>query len=688
MTADEHPAEKAESRPARASLRAARLACLLAAIVIGALFVIDRLSPPDLHRAQQAALLVQARDHTLLDGHTASDGLWRLPVQASHVDPAYLQLLMTTEDRRFDDYPGVDPEALARASWQLARRGHIVSGGSTLAMQTARLLAPHPHTWSGKLRDILRALQLEWHFGRSGVLDLYLTLAPEGGNIEGIRTASLLYFGHEPDHLTSAEAAILVTLPRRPAAFRPDMHPDALKAAALRTLRRASLAVPADTWPSNAWSAPTSHGVPHEAPELTGHFLSAGRGGVVLTTLDASLQRSVRHVLASQAAPLRGTFAALVADHERRIIAWVGGAEHMAPGNAIDAVLTARSPGSALKPFVYGMAFEKGWMTPRTRLNDSRLAIGGYAPLDFDHTFRGETTVSEALQLSLNVPAIQALNLVGPTRFMERLSNSGARLHLPKNPDGTQNAPSLAIVLGGVGISLHDLTMLYAALDHDGRVAPLRIELTEPGTENAASGTQLLSVRANADIRTILRGTAPPAGVASWDRVAFKTGTSYGNRDGWAMASTPQATIGIWAGRPDGTASPGLTGRDTAAPLLADVLSLLHPDTAPETTPMSAHHAGAILSPALQTLSRGKMPQIIFPHDHADIESRSPDGGMLPIGLEASGGQPPYRWFVNGMPLTLPPGAQPFWTPDGTGFVHIALADAGNGHAAVDIRVR
>jgi penicillin-binding protein 1C len=395
-------------------------------------------------------------------------------------------------------------------------------------------------------------------------------------------------------------------------------------------------------------------------------------------------------VLASHPAPLRGTFAALIVDHERQIVAWVGGGEHKAPGNAIDAVLAPRSPGSTLKPFVYGMAFENGWMTPHTHVRDNRLAIGGYAPKDFDHTFRGETTVSEALQLSLNVPAIQALERVGPSRFMDRLSACGVRLRLPENPDGTQSAPSLAIVLGGAGISLHDLTMLYAALDHNGHVAPLRREPTDLKSAAPAPETILLSSRANADIRTILRGTAPPAGIASWEGVAFKTGTSYGNRDGWAMASTPQATVGVWAGRPDGTASPGLTGRDTAGPVLAALLSLLSspPHTSASSASAQLHRAVAVLSPALRSLQQRQAPQIIFPRNHSEIESSSSEGTMLPVGLEGSGGHPPYHWYINGILLDVPPGAQPSWTPDAPGFAHITLADAQNAHATIDIRIR
>ncbi|MDF3625875.1 penicillin-binding protein 1C [Brytella acorum] len=642
------------------------------------LLLLDRLAPPDLHRARDAALLVEASDHSLLDAHTSRDGMWRLPLKAANVDPGYLALLMKTEDHRFEHHPGVDPQALGRALWQIARRGHVVSGGSTLAMQVARLLTPHPHTWTGKIRDIFRALQLEWRYGRSGVLDLYLTLAPEGRNIEGIRAASLLYFGHEPDHLSTAEAAILVTLPRRPSAFRPDRHPQALRAAARRTLARAALPTP------DILQAPAAPEIAHLAPELLGHFLTVHRDGVILTTLDSGLQRRVRDALTASPAPLRGTFAALVVNEKRQIVVWIGGAEHDGPGHAIDGVLASRSPGSTLKPFIYGMAFEKGWMTPRTRIRDVRLSIGGYAPLDFDRAFRGETTVSEALQLSLNVPAIQALRKVGPKAFMERLAANGATLSLPKARNGEKSAPSLAIALGGVDLSLHDLTMLYTALDHQGRTAPLQIE-----AQPATAETMLLTPRAAADIRAILRGTAPPEGVSGWNRVAFKTGTSYGNRDGWAMASTPQWTVGIWAGRPDGTASPGLTGRDTAGPVLAEVLALLSPPESPALQDeQERHRALATLSPALRKLSPDDTPQIIFPRDHAEIESRSSDGTMLPVGLEASGGHPPYRWFVNGMALDVPPGAQPAWTPDAPGFAHLALADASGAHMAVEIRVR
>ena len=199
---------------------------LLVAVVLpaGMLWMLDRLLPPDLSRLHASALILNDRTGARLDGRTSVDGMWRLPLAAPQVDPVYLQMLLRTEDRRFYWHPGVDPLSMARAFAQLVMRGHIVSGGSTLAMQASRLLSPHRHSLRGKLLDMARAVQLEWRYGRRGVLDIYLTLTPEGGNIEGVRAGSLLYFGHEPDHLAPQEAALLVAIPRHPATLRPGRH--------------------------------------------------------------------------------------------------------------------------------------------------------------------------------------------------------------------------------------------------------------------------------------------------------------------------------------------------------------------------------------------------------------------------------------------------------------------------------
>lgn len=656
----------------RAGLAGACLASLLAGAAL-----LDHLLPPDMARARSFALILQARDGTVLDGRTSHDGTWRLPTQSQQVDPTYLALLLQTEDRRFAWHPGIDPLSLSRASWQLLTHGHIVSGGSTLAMQASRLLMPHPHTWGGKLADLLRALQLEWRYGHTGTLDLYLTLTPEGGNIEGIRAASLLYFGHEPAHLSPAEAALLVALPRKPAAFRPDRHPQALRAAAQGVLAHAQQPLPA------LWPHPTTGPHPHDAPEVLAFLWGSGRRDTVHSTLDAAQQRTIRTLLTRDLPPRHGTLAALVANHEHEITTWVGGSEHSCPSCAIDMVLAPRSPGSALKPFIYGMALDAGWLTPATRLRDSRMAVGNYAPHDYGHTFYGETTAARALQLSLNIPAILVLQKIGAATFRDHLARCGVVLRLP---DATAT-PSLALALGGEAVTLRELVTLYAAIDHAGTVAPLVLDHTAPPPP--PMDTHFASPRATADLRAILRGTHPPAGT-SWHDVAFKTGTSYGGRDAWAMATTGRWTVGVWAGRPDGTATPGLTGRGVAGPVLGRIITLLQPPPPiPTTLAMApAHLNTATLSTALHRMATVAGPQIITPTNGAELENSPDPAHASPIGLEAAGGVPPYRWYVNGTPVSVPPGASAAWLPDGPGFTHISVTDAQGLSAQATIRIR
>ncbi|WP_183479436.1 penicillin-binding transpeptidase domain-containing protein [Komagataeibacter kakiaceti] len=377
---------------------------------------------------------------------------------------------------------------------------------------------------------------------------------------------------------------------------------------------------------------------------------------------------------------MRGTFAALVVRRDGGVMAWIGGGEHQCPGCAVDLVMARRSPGSTLKPFIYGMAFDRGLLTPSTRISDGRMSLSGYAPHDFDQKFRGETTVADALRQSLNVPAVQALRLIGPDHFLSRLAASGVAPVLP----GGDTSPGLAIALGGEGLSMYDLATLYSALNHDGQA-------TVPYFDAAGRtvATSLLGPRAAQDVRAILEGTPPPPGVGQWNHVAFKTGTSYGMHDAWAAAVTGPWTIIVWAGRPDGTASPGITGRTTAAPVLAHIVSLLEPDGDIMASGVTPHHqAQRYLSPALRRLARPGGPQIILPRPDSEMESRADDGTMTPIGLEAGGGMPPYRWMVNGMSLPVPPGAMPSWLPDGVGYAHISVMDMQGRSAAVDVRIR
>jgi penicillin-binding protein 1C len=638
------------------------------------LLAADRLFPPNLSRLHDLSLAVEASDGAMLSVLPSADGDYRLPATTADVDPKFLALLIQTEDKRFYEHPGVDPIAMARAVGQFFANGHVVSGGSTITMQVARLLSPHPHNVIGKLTDMFRAVQLETHFSKRQILAMYLTLAPYGGNIEGVRAASLLYFQAEPDHLTDAEAALLVALPRSPERLRPDRHPDAALAATRRVLGLAGLS---PDFPATDLPPLGRHRFPNLAPHLAGRLRGMGFSGIVQTTLDANLQNETVALAARElffAAPNANIAALIIDNRSRKILAYLGGADFFAAGGMVDMVRAVRSPGSTLKPFIYDMALDDDLITPGSRIEDAPAEFAGYAPGDFDKSFRGMVTVREALQQSYNLPAVRLLRAIGPARFAATLAAAGAPLTLPGG------AASLPIALGGAGISLQNLAMLYTALANAGQAAPLNFLSGPPGP-----ATAIMTAGAGEEITAILRGTPPPDGVAPTDRpIAYKTGTSYGFRDAWAAGFSPAYTVVVWAGRTDGTPTPGAYGRLTAAPILFKIFSLLPPEEAEpaETPPLAA--------PALKTFNAPPAfikprPQILFPPAGATLQVTG-SGGTIPISLEAQGGAPPYRWVINGAMLPAAPvGMSMSWQPPGPGFAHIAVIDKNEAATSEDI---
>lgn len=668
----------------------------LVALVCG-VFLLDRLASPDLGRWRDRSSVLLAVDGTPLHVSTSKDGMWRLSTKPSDVDPHYLGMLLAAEDNRFRQHPGIDPLAMARAAWQLAANGRIVSGGSTLTMQVARLLEPHPRSFPGKLHDAARALQLEARFDKDEILAMYLTLAPFGGNIEGVKAASLAWFGHDPAHLTPGEAAILVSLPQRPAALRPDRHQAASFAAAGRLLCRLTEAgrIPATGLETPPPIIAVRRAFPRQAVHVAQRFLRDHQE-VARTSLDPRIQTAVEQLALRAAAPMAdgGDIAILVVDNrDLSIRAWVGGVR-----SALDLVRRRRSPGSALKPFIYGLAFDDLAVLPDSLIEDRPLRIGDYAPENFDRGFRGQVTVREALQQSLNVPAISLLDRVGPGRFAAVLREAGARLDFPAG----HAAPTLPLALGGVGISLLDLTRLYAGLAREGRSGAPHLTDARPH-----DGTALMTPHAARMITEILRASPPPEGrmprnlAAEARPIAYKTGTSYGFRDAWAVGYSPSWTVGIWTGRADGTPRPGNYGRNTAAPLLFSAFDLLPAETEPDPFTQPAAMQTAAPTPLPRALRRfterdglhGVLnvapPRIRFPPDGSQLDLTMESGKRGPVQLEANSGTPPYHWSVNGIPITAPSlGALPRWNPDGPGFARVTVTDAAGHRSSVTVRVR
>jgi penicillin-binding protein 1C len=625
------------------SMRWARILVVLVAAVLGLAWLLDRALPPPMARFENAARAVTARDGRTLAVLPAPGGVWRLRTTPGDVPRHLLALLIAAEDRRFHAHPGVDPLALARAAGQWVRAGRVVSGGSTLSMQAARLLEPRPRNLRSKLFEIARALQLEWRYGKQGVLEVWLTLAPQGGNLEGMRAGALAWFGRPVSSLDAAEAALLVALARRPEALRPDRHPEASRRARDAVLLARAPDIASEAEIALAGAVPVRrHPLPHHAPH-------AAREGI--GTLDLDLQRALEAVARETLArlPERVSMALMVTDLRTRETRALVGGDWMNPARAgaLDLTRAVRSPGSALKPLIYALAFEAGVVTPETVMDDLPRRFGDYAPENFDRAFQGRLRIADALRQSLNQPAVALLNEIGPLRLASVMKAAGAS---PRLPPGAE--PSLPLALGGVGVTLREMMALYTLLGDGGG------GLIEPRAANLASA--------------ILVQGFPGGGPTG---IAWKTGTSWGGRDAWAMGMDQRHVVGVWVGRPDGTSMPNATGARLALPLLAQAFERLPP--APRAPLAQRPLANATAAPPTDGL------RLLFPPPRATL----PEAGR--VVLRATGGQRPLTFLVDGAPLgTDPARREVSWTPPGPGFYRITVLDAEGAAARTELRVR
>ncbi len=664
----------------------------------------QRLGAIDLAAAREGSTIVVDREGRLLRAFTLADGRWRLPVTEHEVDPRYLAMLLGYEDERFYSHDGIDRRAMLRAAAQFVSHGRIVSGGSTLTMQVARLMEPRDdRNLSAKLRQIARAWQIESAVGKSGILDRYLALAPFGGNIEGVRAASLAYFGKEPRKLTIGEAALLVALPQSPEARRPDRFNEAARAARDRVLARVAakgIITPEEAAQARRETVPSLRKpFPMMAAHAAEEAVAADPGAHVLKlSIDARLQAKLE-ALALEAARHLGprlSLAMVVIDNSSgEIRARVGGPDYfnVERGGSLDMSRAQRSPGSALKPFIYAMAFEDGLAHPETMLFDRPARYGAYAPENFDSSYQGNVTARHALQMSLNLPAIELLSDVGPASFLARLHGAGADIAL------TKEAPAgLAIGLGGLGISLLDLTRLYSGLARGGE-APALFERLD-GAAPIIGPRRVTDPVAAYYVADILRGAPPPASSLS-GRIAFKTGTSYGYRDAIAVGFDKATTIGVWVGRPDNAPVPGLVGRQVAAPILFEAFERLSRDVEIIRAPKGVLQAPttASLPPPLRHLRKDAPKtmaatnvaalKIAFPPDGAKVDLGLSQGAVdARLALKALGGAPPLMWFVNGAPLGEPDARrQTAWKPDGAGFARVSVIDARGATDSIFVRL-
>ena len=639
------------------------------------------------------SLAVVDRNGALLRPFTTKDGIWRLPATIGQVDPHFIRMLLAYEDQHFETHKGIDWESMVRAAGQfVVAGGHIVSGGSTLTMQIARLIEGDPtRTFSAKLRQMIHADVLEHQLSKDQLLTLYLNLAPYGGNIEGIRAASLAYFGKEPTRLTTAEAALLVSLPQSPEARRPDRDPQAALTGRNLVLDRMvseNIIKFEEVEAAKREPIPTAR---RDFPMLAAHLADEAaaqhpNARQVALTVDKKLQSALERLASDRAGTIgpKVSVAIVAADIATgNVLASVGSSGYLGTDNSgfVDMTTAVRSPGSTLKPLIYGLAFELGLAHPQSLIEDRPTAFNGYVPVNFDGFNRGTVTIHDALTESLNVPAVIVLDAVGVARLVSRLKRANAN---PLLPDET--AAGLAVGLGGVGVTLRDLVSVYAAIARGGTEVRLNDGAT-PAVVDEGPSAPVLDPTAAWYVTDILRDVPPPLN-GSPGRIAFKTGTSYGYRDGWSIGFDGKTVIGVWVGRPDGAPVPGLSGITMAAPILFEAFDRLGtPRASFKPAPAGVLRAASnadlpdplkrFRHPDGEMVAREAAPEIAFPSDGVDVDLGAQIGTDLPLTIKIRNGVPPFTFFANGSPVGHSDFArQDSWTPDGPGYVTLSVVDS------------
>ncbi len=570
-------------------------------------FVLDRISPfPWDALRRPAAVVVEDREGEAVRFFLAADERWRMPVRVEEVPGELVRAVVAVEDRWFWRHPGVNPAAVARAAWANARAGGVVSGASTIPMQVARMAEPGPRTLGRKVRQAFRALQLDLRLSKEEALEAYLNLAPYGGNLEGVGAAAWFHFGKPVEQLSLGEIALLVALPRSPNRFDPGAHPEAARGARDRVLERlGEMRVFSEEELAEAMRQPVPRerrrapfGAPHFAELVVRRWPSAARVG---TTLDRRMQRAAEEQVRRRLPELRatgiGNAAVVVIENESRAVRALvgsGGFEETGFQGQVNGAVARRSPGSALKPFLYAMALDEGRVLPDSYLLDVPTDFSGYVAENYDDRYRGRVTVREALIHSLNACAVRLLSEVGVERFQELLVQGGLST-LDRRP----MEYGLPLVLGAGEVTLLDLTNLYATLAEGGMHRPARLvervvgraELLARGGDGGGArdggedlaARRLLSPEAAQVVVEILTELRRPDLPESWGlardvpAVAWKTGTSYGHRDAWAIGISGRHTIGVWVGNFDGRPRQGISGSEHAGPLLFDLFRALEP---------------------------------------------------------------------------------------------------------------
>jgi penicillin-binding protein 1C len=525
------------------------------------------------------------RDDALLQVIISDDGFYRLSVHTEQLPRLFIDALLLQEDQYFYQHPGVNPFAVIRAAGANLAAGQVVSGASTITMQLARMLERQPRTIAVKLQEMFRALQLEMRYSKDEILQHYLSIAPYGGNLEGVNAATYAYFGKPPRQLTPAQIALLVMIPKAPNQTRPDRHPDIAKKrrdALLGKMHDAGLIDNATYQRSIAEPVPSRRlAFPGRIPHLAWYLMARHpKQHVFHTTVDLNIQLRAEHIVRQyidglHQCGIHNASVVVLDSKTRELRAMVGSPDYFdrAHGGANNGATALRSPGSTLKPFLYGLAMDAGLIAEKTMLPDIPFSVAGYSPRNYSKTFRGQVSVREALTDSLNVVAVRLSQRLGIGELHGLLRRGGI-----SSLDHPPQYYGLPLVLGGVEVSLLELTNLYASLANYGEYRPYRIDCDASASSESE---QLLSPEAAWLVGDILTDVERPDFPSIWQysksrpTVAWKTGTSYGQQDAWSVGFHPEFTVGVWVGYFDGTPATRLSGSSAAAPLFFDLMQAI-----------------------------------------------------------------------------------------------------------------
>ncbi len=543
------------------------------------LLAADLIFPPD--GRMDYSTVVLDRDGKILSAYLNRDEIWRIKVRKNEVSPAFLKAIVQKEDKYFYYHPGVNLISLVKAAVKNIRAGKRISGASTITMQVVRMLHPQNRTYLAKVSEMLRAVQLEWHHSKDEILEMYLNLIPFGSNIEGIKTASLLYLQKHPSRLSPAEATLLSIIPNHPKLVKPSADHEQLKNYYTRWLdfyaRKGIFPEKEIQIARNEQVVLRRRPLPRLAPHLCNRLQAENPLPYIRSTIRLSIQQSVQSSLTSHLQKLKplglqNGMAMVVDNQTMEVIAYCGSAgfEEKADGGQVDGIQAVRSPGSTLKPFLYGLALQGGLLSARTILYDIPSDFDGYTPKNFTDTYQGQITARDALQLSLNIPAVSLLQQYGLKNYIEALKKAGFSSIRSK-----EDELGLSLILGGCGVKMEELTRLYAALASYGNLR----DLVFHRGQTQGNTTMLMDSSAAYIVSNILSGIQRPDFPNHFEftyklpRIAWKTGTSYGKKDAWAIGYNSRYTIAVWLGNFKGNGVPRLSGAEVATPLLFSIFN-------------------------------------------------------------------------------------------------------------------